>query len=123
MRIAFVTASRVLSVRNCLESVCGSMVLGVSSTRLIRMDRVLSRAVFTEIRRMKIQMNSVHCSVFTERENRKRNKILKNIFAILAFLLSKETILSGLVDLLAVFLLESYLEPLFQLRMVFLRAE
>ena len=62
MRTVFVTASHVLSVRSCWENVCGSMVLGVSSTLSIRMDRVPHLAVFTEIRGTRIQMNRVHCA-------------------------------------------------------------
>jgi hypothetical protein len=70
-RTVFVTASHVLSVRSCWENVCGSMVLGVSSTQSIQMDRVLHLAVFTEIRGTRIQMNRVHRAVFISRGTRR----------------------------------------------------
>jgi len=50
MRTVFVTASHVLSVRNCWESVCGSMVLGVSSIPLIRMGHALLLVGYISLR-------------------------------------------------------------------------
>ena len=78
MKTVFVTASHVLSVRSCLESVCGSMVLGVSSIPLIQMGRAPHLAVFTEIRGTKIHYACHHsikevCAVFTRRITSRKN--------------------------------------------------
>jgi hypothetical protein len=50
MRTVFVTLCHARSARRFLRSALMSMVLGVSSTQLIRMDRVLSHPDFIEIK-------------------------------------------------------------------------
>jgi hypothetical protein len=63
MKAVFVILCLVQSARRFWRSVLMSMVLGVFSTQLIRMDRVLDLRVFTEIK-----------DDFTDLDKRKRKR-------------------------------------------------
>ena len=66
MRVVFATLCLVRSARRFWRSALMSMVLGVFSTQLIRMDRVLDLRVFTERRGTSLQMKMQPDPDFTE---------------------------------------------------------
>jgi len=69
MRAVFVTLCLVQFARRFWRSVLMSMVLGVFSTQLIRMDRVLDRPDFIEIK-----------GVFTDHQKKRKFKKKKKDF-------------------------------------------
>jgi hypothetical protein len=78
MRIVFATLCRARFARRFWRSALMSMVLGVFSTQLIRMDRVLDRPDFIERRGTSLQMKMQPDPVFTDLQKREKLDKKKN---------------------------------------------